>query len=399
MIIGAGVVGLTLARALADARPGAKIIVLEKESEAGFHASDRNSGVVHAGIYYAPGSLKARLSVDGARRMTEFCKEKRLPFTATGKVILPTVPGDDARLLDLHARAVQNGVAVELIDDARLMVLEPEAHPVEKALFSPNTASLEPRAVLDALVGELDAKGVTVTFGVGVTAIDGPRKEVVLTTGGRLSYGFLVNAAGAYADLLAQGMGVGRNYVLIPFRGEYFEVSPAAKLALKRQVYPVPDPELPFLGVHMTVSCSGKIYVGPSAKPALGREHYHALSGVDWAALPGLLATQLELFVGNRSGFRRHARVEMRRLWRSRFLEEARRLVPRLEAEHLKPSKKRGIRAQLYDRSKKALEMDFVALDGPASLHVLNAVSPGFTASFAFADHLVERISGRETSP
>lgn len=398
LVVGAGIVGLTTARALSEARPGARIVVLEKEAQLGAHASGRNSGVVHAGIYYAPGSLKAKLSVEGARRLIAYCKEHRLPLNQTGKVILPTGPGDDTRLVELRDRAVANGVEVELIDDRRLQELEPEAAPVEKSLFSPVTSSIEPKAVLEQLVADLDARGVTVTFGVGVTSVDSSRKVVRLTTGGTLDYGFLINAAGSFADRLAHGMDVGRHLVLIPFRGKYFELAPDAGIALRRQVYPVPDPELPFLGVHLTVSCSGKIYVGPSAKPALGREHYGALAGIDWAELPRHLLIQLGLLATNRSGFRRHAAVEMRRMISSRFVEEARRLVPRIEATHLRPSKKRGIRAQLYDLQKQALEMDFVALDGPSSLHVLNAVSPGFTASFAFADYLVARISGRETS-
>jgi L-2-hydroxyglutarate oxidase LhgO len=160
----------------------------------------------------------------------------------------------------------------------------------------------------------------------------------------------------------------------------------------------VPDPDLPFLGVHMTVSCSGKLYVGPTARPALGREHYEALSGIDWTEFPAQVARHALLLATNRNGFRRHAQVEVRRMNLRSFVEEARRLVPALELRHLRPSAKRGIRAQLYDAEKKTLEMDFVALDGPSSLHVLNAVSPGFTASFAFADYLVTRINGRETT-
>ncbi len=397
LIVGAGVIGLTLARSLKMARPNAKIIVLEKESHVGVHASGRNSGIVHAGIYYAPGSLKAKLCVDGARHLIEYCREHRLPLRETGKVIIPTLPGDDERLLVLHKRALANGAAAELVDDRQLQKIEPAAAPVEHALFVPSTASIEPKAVLDHLLGELDALGVVVTFGVGVETIDAKAKTVRLSTGGSLSYGFLVNAAGAYSDRLAHGIGVGRHLRTLPFRGRYFEVSPDAGIKLARQIYPVPDPDLPFLGVHLTVACSGKIFVGPTARPALGREHYDMFRGIDWADLPSQVARHFTLLATNRSGFRRHALVEIRRAKRPLFLQEARRLLPALELRHLTRSAKCGMRAQLYDRDKKILEMDFVALDGPSSLHVLNAVSPGFTASFAFADYLVTRINGLET--
>lgn len=399
LIVGAGIIGLTFARALKTSRPHASVVVLEKDSYVGAHASGRNSGIVHAGIYYAPGSLKARLCVEGARKLKAYCREHKLPLAESGKVILPTMPGDDERLLELHRRAQANGVETEVIDDATLTKLEPEAAPVERSLFCPATAAIEPMAVLDRLLEDLGELGVVVTFGVEVTSVDALKKEVRLSTGGSLSYGMLVNAAGSFADKLAHQMRVGLHLSLIPFRGEYFEVPPSAALTLRRQVYPVPVPELPFLGVHMTVACSGKIYVGPSAKPALGREHYRGTEGVDWVELPANLWSQAGMFAFDRSGFRRHALVEVRRMRLVNFLGEAQRLVPRLKFEHLRPSKKRGIRAQLYDAQKRALEMDFVVLDGPSSLHVLNAVSPGFTASFAFADYLVSRLSGPETSP
>lgn len=393
VIVGAGIVGLTLARALAKARPELRIVVLEKEALQGAHASGRNSGVVHAGIYYTPGSLKARLCTEGSKRLLAYCHERALPVRATGKVIIPTKEGDFERLDELHRRGPANGVRLEMVDRSRLLELEPAAASAERALYSPNTASINPQLVLDALVAELGTLGVTVTFGVVVTAVDAKAKQVMLSTGGRLDYGFLLNAAGSHADRLAHAMGVGSAYVLLPFRGGYYELSARAPVKIRRQVYPVPDPELPFLGVHMTVTVSGKVYVGPTARPVLGREHYGALSGIDWGELPGQVWRHAELFLTNRGGFRRHALVEVERMMKSRFVEEAQRLIPAIRPEDLLPSKKVGIRAQLYDTVKRELVMDFLVEQGPSSLHVLNAVSPGFTAAFAFADELMARSS------
>jgi L-2-hydroxyglutarate oxidase LhgO len=384
-IIGGGVIGLTLAWELRQRFPQASITVFEKEPALARHSSGRNSGVLHAGLYYPEGSLKARVCTEGARLLADYCRTRRLPFKPVGKIILPVREDDDSQLELLQRRARANGVRVETLDIAQLRTLEPEAHSITgQALFSPETSVFDPIAVMERLALELRQQDVSIRLGEGVWDLHPPQTR--LTTGsGAWHYGRLLNTAGLHADRVARVFDLGRHYRILPFKGLYYNLSPSSSLRINRHIYPVPDLRLPFLGVHFTVGASGRVYLGPTAVPALGREHYGRLSGLDWMETPAILGQVLRQYWRNRNAFRHFTHQEAFRFFKSRFVQAAQRLVPRLQSRDLVRSDKVGIRAQLLNLETGNLEQDFVIIPAGNSVHILNAVSPAFTSSFAFA--------------
>ncbi len=392
VVIGAGIVGLAVARELKRREPGARVLVLEKEDRPGRHASGRNSGVLHSGIYYPAGSLKARLCGAGAREMAEYCAARGLPLRHLGKILLPTGPGDGAQLDLLASRAAANGVEVERLGPAELARREPEARSATgEALFVPATAVVSPAEIMAALAADAAGAGVELRCGGRLEAVDPGRRELIWS-GERIGFGHAVNAAGLHADRVARLFGAGRRYTMLPFKGLYWKLDPASGIRINHLLYPVPDLRVPFLGIHSTTAIDGSIYLGPTAIPAFGRENYRGWQGVsagETLRIGGLLA---RLLLTGRDGFRRLAWREGRRFSRRRFAAAARLLLPRLRAEHLLPCDKVGIRAQLLDRSAGRLVTDFLVESGPASTHVLNAVSPAFTSAFPLARHLCDRM-------
>jgi L-2-hydroxyglutarate oxidase LhgO len=389
-IVGGGIVGLAIARALKVRRPDARIVVFEKEPTIGAHASGRNSGVLHSGIYYAEGSLKARICAEGARRMAAYCDEHGLPIRRTGKVILPTRPGDGNRLEMLQARGRANGAHFELVDEAGLRKIEPDARSADgRALYNPETASVEPKAVTQGVADELGRLGVEIRTGAAAWP-DGPRSLRV--NGTPVTYGRLINAAGAFADRVAHAMGVGGRYRIMPFKGSYYRLREGASVTSRGLIYPVPDLRFPFLGVHTTVTPSGAVYFGPSAAPAFGRENYRGLEGFSPSDVSVITARMLEYYVRNANGFRHYVHAEAPRMIKAGFLRAARALIPALRSEDLLPATKVGIRAQLVDRANGTLEMDFVVEHGEHSTHVLNAVSPAFTCALPFGEMVAQQV-------
>ena len=390
VIIGAGIVGLTIACELKRREPGAKVILLEKEDRPGRHSSGRNSGVLHSGIYYPAGSLKARVCAAGAREMAHYCAERGLPLLRLGKVLVPTEASDGPQLDLLAERAAANGVEAERLDAAALARVEPEARSATgAALFVPGTAVVDSGAVVASLAREAAETGVELRVGGTLGAVDPERRELEWD-GERLSFGHAVNAAGLHADRVAHLFGVGRRYTLLPFKGIYWKLDPSSGIRLNHLVYPVPDLRVPFLGVHTTTAIDGSIYLGPTAVPVFGRENYRGLEGVfagEATRIAGLLARQ---FLSGRDGFRRLAWREGRRYSKRRFAEAARALLPRLMHQHLLSCDKVGIRAQMLDREAGRLVTDFLIESGPASTHVLNAISPAFTSAFPLARFVCE---------
>lgn len=396
VIVGAGIIGLTLARELV-AR-GARVLVLDKEERPGKHASGRNSGVLHAGIYYAPGSARAQSCLAGNRLMRAYCRENGLPIEESGKVIVARDHRELPRLHALFQRAVNAGATVSLVDEAELREIEPHARTVGLAIHSPLTAVVDPRAVLMSLRDDLRATGrAEIRFNVRVHGPGGER--VVETSAGRIAYAALVNASGAYADRLAHAFGAGLRYVLVPFKGLYRKLRPQASHLARGSIYPVPDPATPFLGVHFTRSVYGEVYLGPTAIPAFGRENYGLFKGLD-AEAPGILLRDAQLFALS-PVFRAVALQEPRKYRFRHFFEDAASLVRGLTPEDVLPSPKAGIRPQLVDVTTNSLVMDFVMETGPAQMHVLNAISPAFTSSMAMARELagaVLELAGREAA-
>jgi L-2-hydroxyglutarate oxidase LhgO len=394
VVIGAGIVGLTIAHELKRREPGARVVVLEKEDRPGRHTSGRNSGVLHSGIYYPAESLKARVCGQGGREMAEYCELRRLPLQRIGKILVPTREADAPQLDLLAERAAANSVEVQRLDADVLARLEPEARSATgAALFVPGTAVVDPGAVMASLTEEANAAGIELLCSGSLSRVDAGRREL-LWSGERVSYGHAVNAAGLHADRVAHQFGVGLRHSLLPFKGIYWKLDPASGIRLNHLIYPVPDLKVPFLGIHTTTSTDGEVYLGPTAVPAFGRESYRGLEAVtpgEFLRIANLLARQ---FIGGRDGFRRLAWREGGRFSKARFAEAARALLPRLKAEHLMACDKVGIRAQMVDRREGRLVTDFLVEAGPASTHMLNAISPAFTSAFPLARLVCDNIFG-----
>ena len=381
LIIGGGIVGLTLARELI-ARGRENVVVIEKEPELGRHASGRNSGVLHAGIYYSPDSMKARSCLRGNFLMREYCKSKGLPVLKKGKVIVARTEEEQPALDELKRRAMANGAKVEFVDEKQLEDIEPAARTVGRALFSHNTAAVDPKLVLQAIRADLEQTGkVTLLLGCEMVGRAGPGR--VQTTQGEIGYVRLVNAAGAHCDRVARYFGLAEDYRLIPFKGIYRKLRHGASFPLNGNIYPVPDVRNPFLGVHFSRSVHGDVYLGPTAIPALGRENYGLFSGADGAGL-GLLAADAVLFFRN-PRFREVALVEPRKYLATFFNRDARRLVKAFDPDAFERAAKVGIRGQLVNWRTKELMMDFLVEARDETVHVLNPISPAFTSSMDLA--------------
>ena len=390
LIVGAGIVGLTTAWELKRRDPNTRILILEKEPRVGVHASGRNSGVLHSGIYYGADTLKAKVCATGAARMREFAAEHGIPCERSGKVIVATNSKDLITIERLLKNARDNHIRAEKLDADTIRSIEPHAYPYEAGIYSPDTAVIDSLGVMEKLRDLLSSRGVTLRYGQNVTTVK-PDTRVVEVSDERISYGFLFNCAGASADQVARPFGVGEQYALLPFKGLYYKLAPARDYLVKSSIYPVPDIRLPFLGVHLTRVISGDVYVGPTAIPAFGRENYGVLSGLHVGESARIAWHLLQMYASNRQNFRHLVHTEMSKYLKSHFLQAAQKLVPEVQAADLLPSNKVGIRPQLVNIRERRLEMDFVLERTPHSLHVLNAISPAFTSSFAFAEMIVDQ--------
>lgn len=395
LVIGAGITGLMIARELV--RQGAdRILILEKEPGLGVHASGRNSGVLHAGLYYTPDTLKARFCLEGNRQMKAFCREKGLPVLETGKVVVATGPSDIEQLHELKRRAEACGARAILIDQQTLAEREPYASTYDCALFIPDTAVIQPRAILAALEEELVASGkVSICYETACVDVLGDR--MIRSSRGTVRFEQLINAAGAHADRIAHRFGLGLDYTILPVRGTYQRLIRDRSYLVRGSIYPVPDLRTPFLGVHLTRNMEGEVYVGPTALPAWGREQYERWG--EWNREAGaILFREAVLFCAN-PGFRAAALAAWRRILTRSLLQEARQLVPAIRQADLEQAGKVGIRPQLVHWPSRQLVMDFVVLtDGP-TLHILNAISPALTSSIPFARYAVSRLLTPSTAP
>jgi L-2-hydroxyglutarate oxidase len=390
-------VGLALAYQITERWPDLSITVIDKEPDIGRHSSGRNSGVLHAGIYYPPGTLKAQVCVQGARRLRSWCEDEGLPVLACGKVIAPQSVELDGQLDLLLERGRANGAEVRLIDQQEFQQLVPDGRTASgRAIWSPGTCVVKPKLVLERLEQRLRERGVRFLLGTTVTGEAPDGRQLNLNHAGEgtiLSYGHLFNATGLQADRVAQAFGLAEHCTLLPFKGLYWQLDPRAPFSFSTNLYPVPDLNVPFLGVHVTPSPDGTISFGPTAIPAWGRENYQGIQGVEPLMALEFLGDLASQWWHNAGGFRRYAREQALHGLKPLFLKAAQALVPGLRSEHLIHSQKVGIRAQLYDRKLGILVQDFRLEHGPASTHVLNAISPAFTASFALADLILDQSS------
>jgi L-2-hydroxyglutarate oxidase LhgO len=389
VIVGAGIVGLTVAHQIRARNSSLSIAILDKENAPGVHASGRNSGVLHCGIYYGADTLKARACSAGAKQMMAFSEEHGIPFSKSGKVIIATKENQLPAIDKLLGNARDNQINARRISTDELREIEPNATEGPGAIYCPDTAVIDSNKVLQTLRALLEQSGVDFIFNCKVD-LKQDGKELN-TSAGKIGYGFLFNCAGAYADTVAKSFGLANEYTLVPFKGIYWKLNQGANHLVRSSIYPVPDMSLPFLGVHLTRVMSGDVYIGPTAIPALGRENYGLLEGINLGEAFSIGKKLAAMYLGNQNNFRLLAHTEIAKYRKANFLNAARELMPSLESAHMVHTPKVGIRPQLINTKSKKLEMDYIFEKTENSLHVLNAISPAFTSSFAFARMIVER--------
>ena len=391
-IVGAGIVGLATARALLEAAPRTKITILDKEAKIGQHQTGHNSGVIHSGIYYKPGSYKARLTVEGAQLMREFVKSRGLKTEPIGKVIVATTPADLPRLQTLYERGTANGVAgLEMIEPARLKELEPHAVAL-RAIWSPATGIVDYSDVAETFARELTDAGAVIRTGAAVHAIARRSDGVTIqTTKGEVAARRLINCAGLYSDVVARMAGAEPNVHIIPFRGEYYFVKPERRFLVQKLIYPVPDPEFPFLGVHFTRTVHGDVEAGPNAVLAFAREGYRF-----GTVRPGEFAQTLS-FPGfwrmARKYWRTGAYEVYRSLSKGAFVRALQKLVPDVTEADVIPGGA-GVRAQAVAPDGSLVD-DFRIVTAADAIHVLNAPSPAATASLAVGGSIADMAASQ----
>lgn len=358
LIIGAGIIGLAIARDLAGKLPAARIAILEKEPDVAYHSSGRNSGVLHAGFYYTANSLKAKFTRDGNRQMREYCYANELQINETKKVVVAKDESELPALFELEKRGRTNGVAVKIIDEKELADIDPNVKTFDHALWSPSTATVDPVEVNQAIKAEIKDKGVKLFFNEGYKErIDG---NIIRTTKGNvLEAAKLINTAGLYADRVAKDFGYSKKYTIIPFKGIYLGYT-GTNPPVRTNVYPVPNLKNPFLGVHFTVTVDGHVKIGPTSVPAFWRENYKGMHNFKFNEMSSILGKEARLFIKNSFGFRSLAIDEVKKYNRKYFTGLAASMVNCLDTKGFTEWGRPGIRAQLLDVTTDELVMDFI---------------------------------------
>jgi len=391
LVIGGGIIGINVATELRNLFPDTKVALIEKEKECGAHASTRNSGVLHAGFYYSPDSLKAKFTRIGNKLLTEYCDSNRIPVNKCGKLVVAKDPSEHVHLDELLKRGRINDIPLEDITEDEAVSIEPRAKTIQRAIFSPTTSSVDPHKVMQFMVRDAVNKGVEVHSGVCFIR---KTTQGILTSSGIFQAAYIVNTAGLYADSVARKFGFSSKYRILPFKGLYlYSNEPAG--SIRTNIYPVPDLRNPFLGVHFTVPVDGKTKIGPTAIPALWRENYHGFDGYNFRELVDIFIREACLFASSDFNFKKLAIEEIKKYSQSRMVFLASLLAKHVKTQNYKTWGKPGIRAQLVDIKARKLEMDFVIEGNDKSIHVLNAVSPGFTCSIPFSRYVCKEIQSQ----
>jgi len=394
LVIGGGVIGLSIAREMRKRRRASRILLIEKEPTCGAHASGRNSGVLHAGFYYSPDSLKAKFTKLGNEQLTAYCEEKQIPINRCGKLVVAKDAADLPSLDELFRRGQANRIEVQALTEADAKTIEPRVKTYQRALFSPRTFTVNPLHVVNAMQQDAQNEGIQIRFG---TAYLGKKHRQVVTSSGEIEAGYTINAAGLYADKIAMDYGFSEKYRILPFKGLYL-YSNEPPGSIRTNIYPVPDLRNPFLGVHFTITADGKAKIGPTAIPALWRENYDGFSNFKfWEALQ-VAGRGLGLLAGAQFDYRRLAFEELSKYSRRKMVSLASVLAEGVKEGNYLTWGRPGIRAQLLDITKRKLEMDFVLEGDDRSMHVLNAVSPAFTCSLPFSSYVCDQIEKRTGS-
>jgi L-2-hydroxyglutarate oxidase len=381
LIIGGGIIGLSIGISLLESNPAIKVVIAEKEKNLGKHASGRNSGVLHAGFYYSPDSLKAKFCRDGNKELRKVAMKHRIPVRDVGKVVVAQDENEDRRLNSLFENGIKNGVEIELKFAHELSKYEPLAVTYERFLWSPTTGVSDPKAINEALLKDFISLGGRIHFNSRVS-LDSKNSEII-DSSGQFDSKYIINSAGANSDKLAREIGIGLEYAMLPFMGVY-RATEETNLPLKRLVYPVPHPENPFLGVHFTLTLDSKVKIGPTAIPITGREQYSIIEG--WSASDIRQATKAmkALIAGQSHDLKSMIKTEWPKLLESQLVKQSSKLVPSAIGVRNWTKKPPGIRAQLVHLPTGKLEQDFVVRSIHNSTHILNAVSPGWTSAVPF---------------
>lgn len=388
-IIGGGIVGLATALEVTERFPGLSIVIIEKEDGLAMHQTGRNSGVIHAGVYYQRGSLKARFCKEGVEATIRFCREHGLPFEQCGKMIVATAADELPRMAALYDRALANELPIERLDAAELARREPHIRGVG-ALFVPTSGIVDYGLVARTMAKTLTERGCEILTRMNVDAIREEPADITISAGQQtIKVKHLIACAGVMADRIAKLCGLDLDFQIVPFRGEYYRLRPDKDNIVKHLIYPVPDPELPFLGVHLTRMIGGYVTVGPNAVLAFARNGYR-FTDINWRDLSEMISYR---------GFRRVIRANLRsglsEMWNSlskrRYLSLCQRYCPELTLSDLQPYRA-GVRAQavLADGT---LVHDFLIRQTARSIHVCNAPSPAATSAIPIGRNLVERAA------
>ena len=389
LLIGGGIIGISIARELKSRYPDSSVCILEKESKCGLHASGRNSGVLHAGFYYTADSFKARFTREGNQRLTEYCDAKNIKLNKCGKLVVAQNESELPLLDELMNRASKNSVPLEFVTEEEGRAIEPRVKIYQKALFSPTTSSVNPKELVESLLSDAIREGVQIKSNSRYLRRAGKRS--IQTSDGAYEAKYLINVAGLYADKIGRDFGFSRDHRILPFKGLYL-YSDEPPGALKTHIYPVPDLANPFLGVHFTVTTDGKTKLGPTAIPAFWREQYEGWGNFNLNEFSEIIRRQAGLFLTSNFDFKALAIRELQKYSKPKLVSLASTLAEGVNIKHYRRWGPPGIRAQLLNIRTKTLEMDFVMEGDDQSMHILNAVSPGFTCALPFADYVCDQI-------
>ena len=389
IIIGAGIVGISLGLAVLERNPNTKVLIIDKELGPGIHASGRNSGVLHAGFYYSPDSLKAKFCRLGNLELKNFCRENSIPILETGKVVICQTKSDVTRLEELFRRGIANGVDIEILDSTNMDKIEPAAKTIDKFIWSPTTAVGNPKVVTTKLAEKFAKNGGEFQFNCSAKLVSTSDEVLLETVYGTYSAASIINSAGAYAANLARQVNVGNQYACLPFLGAY-KKSKLVDSNPRRLVYPVPNPINPFLGVHTTNTLNSEIKIGPTAFPVIGKEQYNLSNGFSRSEFLEFFKAANALFKSDSVDLMGLAREEFVKLFTKPLLNKTKKLTNSLNSNKQWSKYPAGIRAQIINLETKTIEMDYIVQSDKNVVHILNAVSPGWTSAIPFARWVVE---------
>ena len=390
-IIGSGIIGLTLAFKLKQKFNNSKIVIFEKEPNSISHGSGRNSGVLHSGIYYEPGSLRANLCVTGVKELKEYIKSENLWINECGKLLLPTSEYSYSNLENLFNRAKKNGVEINKIKNEEIKRIEPNTNcQFEYGLHVPFTSVADPKEVSKSLIESLKKMNVEINYNSKILKIS---EQKLFTQNNTIEAGHIFNCAGLFADEIAKNSNLEFRYSFLPFKGKYWKITNKS-FKLNHLVYPIPDLRYPFLGLHSSHNRHEDFYIGPSSTPVFGREQYNGILGDNLKESISLIFNFGKKIIFNENKLRTLALQELSLLTKRGFFNQIKKMFNNINPDDLELSdQKVGIRSQIFDPQSKNLVNDFVVINQKNTTHVLNAISPAWSASFAFADHLINKAA------